>query len=59
MGDFKSNNNIVYCCQYHVVWVTKYRRSVLTEDVQQRLKELLTQIAKEINVEILSVQDKK
>jgi putative transposase len=53
MGDFKSNNNIVYCCQYHVVWVTKYRRSVLTEDVQQRLKELLTQIAKEINVEIL------
>ncbi|MBP6165695.1 MAG: transposase, partial [Trichococcus sp.] len=26
---YKSNNNIVYSCTYHVVWCPKYRRKVL------------------------------
>jgi putative transposase len=56
MNNYKSNNNIVYCCKYHVVWCTKYRRKVLTEIVEDRLKELLRQIAKEINVEILETE---
>lgn len=56
MNHYKSNNNIVYCCKYHVVWCTKYRRKVLTEIVEDRLKELLRQIAKEINVEILETE---
>lgn len=56
MSQFKSNNNIVYCCKYHVVWVTKYRRAVLTNEVENRLKELLFQIANEIKVEILETE---
>ena len=56
MTQYKSNNNIVYCCKYHVVWCTKYRRKVLTEKVDIRLKELLRQIAQEINVEILEME---
>ena len=27
---YKSNNNVVYSCKYHVVWCPKYRRKVLT-----------------------------
>ncbi|RXI49622.1 IS200/IS605 family transposase, partial [Clostridium tetani] len=23
---YKSNNNIVYSCKYHIVWCPKYRR---------------------------------
>ncbi|MCB7099807.1 IS200/IS605 family transposase, partial [Fusicatenibacter saccharivorans] len=23
---YKSNNNVVYSCKYHVVWCPKYRR---------------------------------
>ena len=56
MPQFKSNQNIVYCCKYHVVWCTKYRRKVLTEKVDFRLKELLREIAKEIDVEILEME---
>lgn len=56
MTQYKSNNNIVYCCKYHVVWCTKYRRKVLTEEVDIRLKELLKQVAKEISVEILEME---
>ncbi|HEY9772111.1 MAG TPA: IS200/IS605 family transposase [Coleofasciculaceae cyanobacterium] len=56
MARFKSNNNIVYNCKYHVVWVTKYRRPVLTKDVETRLKEILNNIATEIQVDILEME---
>ena len=44
---YKSNNNIVYDCTYHVVWCTKYRRSVLDLLVEQRLKEIALEVAEE------------
>ena len=56
MKNFKSNNNIVYSCKYHVVWTPKYRRSVLKSGVDSRLKELLEQIAKEIKVDIMEME---
>ena len=56
MKKFKSNNNVVYSCKYHVVWTPKYRRSVLKDGVDSRLKELLEQIAKEIRVDIIEME---
>ncbi|MGD2181162.1 IS200/IS605 family transposase [Lusitaniella coriacea] len=56
MKNFKSNKNIVYSCKYHVVWCPKYRRAVLTGDVERRLKELLNQIAEKIEVEIIELE---
>lgn len=32
--------------KYHIVWCTKYRRKVLVEPVQERLKQLLTEKCK-------------
>ena len=52
MTQFKSNNNIVYNCKYHVIWVVKYRRPVLTKKIEARLKQILLEVAIEINVEI-------
>lgn len=56
MTQYKSNNNIVYSCKYHVVWVVKYRRPVLTDVIENRLKELLLEIAKQIQVDILEME---
>lgn len=56
MTQYKSNNNIVYNCKYHVVWVTKYRRPVLNNAIESRLKEILKNIATEIKVEILEME---
>lgn len=56
MTQYKSNNNIVYSCKYHVVWVVKYRRPVLTDVIESRLKELLLEIAKQIQVDILEME---
>ena len=36
---YKSNNNIVYSCKYHVVFCPKYRRKVLNNGVDERLDE--------------------
>jgi len=37
---YKSNNNVVYSCKYHVIWCPKYRRKVLVGDVAERLETL-------------------
>lgn len=53
---FKSNNNIVYSCKYHVVWTPKYRRSVLVQGVDVRLKEIAHEVANELQCEILELE---
>ena len=53
---YKSNNNIVYSCKYHVVWCPKYRRKVLVDGVDSRLKELIIQICQEIQVDIIKME---
>ena len=53
---YKSNNNIVYLCKYHVVWCPKYRRKVLVGEVETRLKELIQEVCSEIQVEIIDLE---
>ena len=53
---YQSNNNVVYSCKYHVVWCPKYRRKVLTNGVDVRLKELLTEYAANLSVDILEME---
>ena len=53
---YKSNNNIVYSCKYHVVWCPKYRRKVLIRDVERRLKELIIQICAARQIEIIEME---
>lgn len=53
---YKSNHNVVYSCKYHVVWCPKYRRSVLINGVDVRLKELIKEICGQRNVEIIEME---
>jgi len=53
---YKSNNNIVYSCKYHVVWCPKYRRKILTEQIESRLKELLIQTCQDMKVDIIEME---
>jgi len=54
--EYKSNNNVVYSCKYHVVWCSKYRRKVLVGNIAERLKELIKQRCSEINAEIFEIE---
>ena len=54
--EYRSNNNVVYSCKYHVVWCPKYRRKVLTQGVDVRLKELIQEICLEHQSEIIELE---
>ena len=52
----KSNNGVVYSCKYHVVWCPKYRRKVLVDGVDERLKEIAQAVAEEMRFEIIEME---
>jgi putative transposase len=52
---YKINQNVVHSCKYHVIWCPKYRRAVLVEGVEERLKEIIRAVANERQSEILEL----
>lgn len=53
---YKSNNNVVYSCKYHIVWCPKYRRPVLVGNVERRLKVIIREVVKERSAEIIEME---
>ena len=53
---YKTNKNVLYSCKYHVVWCPKYRRKVLVEPIDARLKQIILEVCREHNFEILSME---
>lgn len=53
---YKTNNNVVYSCKYHVVWCPKYRRSVLVDGIDIRLKEIIEEVCREHNLDLLGME---
>ena len=54
--EYKSNHNVVYSCKYHVVWCPKYRRKVLVNGVDLRLKKLIEEICSEYHIDIIEMK---
>ena len=44
-SNLKHARTCVYNVNYHLVWSVKYRRRVLTAEIEQRLKEIFQEIA--------------
>ena len=53
MQNYRKTSHTTYDCKYHVVWITKYRKKVLTGIVAERVRELVRGICKEHEAEIL------
>lgn len=53
---YKSNDHMVYSCQYHVVFCPKYRRSVLKDGIDVRLKELIKEKQSEYKYDVLDME---
>ena len=47
-----SSSGSIFNLGYHIIWCTKYRRKILIEEVETRLKELLIEKAKDLDVKI-------
>lgn len=53
---YMRKKGIVYKNQFHVVWCPKYRRNVLVDGVDERLKEILAETALELDVSIKAME---
>lgn len=53
---YKSNRNVVYSCKYHVVWCPKYRRRVLVNGVDERLKDIIRETCAEIHADLIEME---
>lgn len=54
--NYTSKPHLVYSCQYHVIFCPKYRRPVLTDGVDVRLKELILEKQNEYEYKILDME---
>ena len=53
---WKKSNNSVYNIGYHIIWCPKYRKKVLIDGVDERLKELLIEKAKILDITIETME---
>ena len=45
MQDYRKSSHVYYRCEYHFVWIPKYRYQILIEDIRPRLKEILSRLS--------------
>ena len=53
MQNYRKTSHSVYDLKYNLVWITKYRKQVLTGLVAVRLRELIREICKANDIEII------
>ena len=53
---YKSNRNVVYSCKFHVVFCPKYRRAVLVGGIDERLKQILREVATDTHSEVIEME---
>ena len=56
MSNLRHGRTCVYNVNYHIVWSTKYRRKVLNDKVEKRLKEVLQIVAHKKGFEIAEIE---
>ncbi|QRF76014.1 Transposase [Thermoplasmatales archaeon] len=54
--EYHHEPHMVYSCQYHVIFCSKYRRSVLKDGIDLRLKELIMEKQDEYQYKILEME---
>ena len=55
-SDYRSNETTVFCCRYHVIFCSKYRRKVLIHGIDERFKEIVLSMQEEQNFKVLEME---
>ena len=56
MGKVVYGRGYVYSIQYHLVWCTKYRHRILSDEVENKLKKIIGEIAKDNHFTIEEIE---
>ena len=54
--EYKTSAHLVYSCQFHIIFCPKYRRPVLRDGIDTRLKELFKEVAEKYDFDILEME---
>lgn len=54
--EYHTSSHLTYSCQYHVIFCPKYRRKILTDGKDIRLKEMFLSIAEKHDFQILEME---
>ena len=55
MGKYKKQSHVVYKCEYHIVWVPKYRFRILTGAIKELVEEDLRMLCEWKSCEVLEL----
>ncbi len=53
MQKYRKTSHTVYDIKYHLVWITKYRKRILKGELAKRVRELIREVCKANEVEII------
>jgi putative transposase len=53
MKNYRKTSHSVYDIKYHLVWITKYRKPILSGVIAKRLRELIREICIAMDIEII------
>lgn len=53
---WKTSDTCVYNCSYHFIWTTKFRRKILNVEMQETLKNLITEKCNAMGWEIKALE---
>ena len=53
MEHYRKSSYTVYDIKHHIVWITKYRKPVVRGEIAERLRDLIREICKARDIEIL------
>ena len=52
MTDYSKTSHTVFYHRYHLVWITKYRKRVLSGELRLRVREVIAQVADEMGIKV-------
>lgn len=53
MEGYNKSSHAIYRCEYHFVWVPKYRYHVLVREIKPRLREILMELCDWLDIRII------
>jgi putative transposase len=53
LQNYRKGSHTVYDLKYHLVWITKYRKPVMSGDIAVRVRDLIREISRSMDVEIV------
>lgn len=55
MSKYKKLSHVIYKCDYHIVWVPKYRYRILTGEVGKRIEEDIRMLSEWLGCDVLEL----